>query len=161
APDVFFALRDEDGRHLVAFVELDRGTMSHQRLRQKADLYAAYDHTDAWCERHRFCPALLFLTTTEARAERFLRSLHAALERERSYRGGELTAAAGAAALDPGRALRERCLVDLSLSNWLTLGECLDAARLPYDRHCADQAAKERAEAGAREQLLSDPQALR
>jgi hypothetical protein len=161
APDVFFAVRDEDGRDLVAFVELDRGTMSHQRLRQKADLYAAYDHSDAWCERHAFCPALLFLTTTEARAERFLRSLHAALERHRSYRGGELTAAAGAAALDPGRTLRERCLIDLSLRNWLMIGQCLDAARLPYDRDRAARAARERADAEAREQLRSDPQALR
>jgi hypothetical protein len=156
APDVFFAVHDEDGRVLVAFVELDRGTMSHRRLRVKADLYAAYDHADAWCERHRFSPALLFLTTTEARAVRFMRSLHAAVEHERRYRGGELTAAAGAAALDPGRALRERCLIDLPLSRWLTLGECLDAARLPYDRRRAAQAARERAEAEARERLLAD-----
>jgi protein involved in plasmid replication-relaxation len=161
APDVFLTVRDGDGRVLVAFVELDRGTMSHRRLRQKADLYAAYDHADAWLERHRFCPALVFLTTTEARAARFLRSLHTALEHERRYRGGELTSAAGPAALDPGRALRERCLIDQSLSRWLTLGECLDAARLPYDRRRAAQAARERAEAEARERLLADPEELR
>lgn len=155
APDVFFAVSDE-GRALVAFVELDRGTMSHRRLRAKADLYAAYDHADAWYEYHRFCPALVFLTTTEARAARFLRSLDAALEHERRYRGGELTAAAGAAAFDPGRALRERCLVDLPLSRWLTLGESLDAARLPYDRRRAAQAARERAQAEARERLLAN-----
>jgi hypothetical protein len=160
APDVFFAVRDEDDRALVAFVELDRGTMSHRRLRAKADLYAAYDHADAWSERHRFCPALVFLTTTEARAARFLRSLHKSLEHERRYRGGELTAAAGAVALDPGRALRERCLVDLPLSRWLTLGECLDVARLPYDRRRAAQAARERAQAEERQRLLADPDEL-
>jgi hypothetical protein len=161
APDVFVVVRDERGRDLSAFVELDRGTMSHRRLRAKADLYAAYDDECAWRERHDYCPALLFLTTTAARAESFLRSLNAALERQRSHRGEELAAAAGAAALDPARALRERCLIDRSLSARLTLGECLDAARRPYERECARWEAARRAEAEARARLLADPRALR
>jgi hypothetical protein len=35
-------LTDPDGRQYGAFVEIDLGTMSHTRLRQKAELYAAY-----------------------------------------------------------------------------------------------------------------------
>ena len=161
APDAFLMVRDEESRSLCAFVEIDCGTMSHRRLRAKADIYAAYDASAAWTARHRFCPALLFLTTTDARAQRFLTSLQAALERGSSYRGGDLTAAAGAVVLDLGRPLRERCLFGLDLNTPLTLRESLEVARLPYDRERAAIAARERAEAEARERLLSDATALR
>ena len=77
APDVFIEVSDS-GHALLAFIELDMGTMSHRRLKQKAAGYAEYAKAEAWRERHRFCPALLFLTTTEKRARSFL----AAMERE-------------------------------------------------------------------------------
>ena len=54
APDATVILTDEKERKLGAFVELDLGTMSHTRLRQKADLYAAYTAADDWQDRHLF-----------------------------------------------------------------------------------------------------------
>jgi len=51
-------LADERGRELSGLVERGMGGMSHRRLSQKADLYAAYFAAGAWRERHRFCPAV-------------------------------------------------------------------------------------------------------
>lgn len=79
APEAFVILLDERERKFGAFVELDLGTMSHARLRQKADLYAAYTAAGTWREQHLLLPALLFLTTTEIRALRFLETLKHAL----------------------------------------------------------------------------------
>src|SRR5229473_3192323 len=75
APDALIHLHDETGRGLLGFVELDLGTMSHARLKTKAAGYAAYASEAAWAERHPFCPCLLFLTTTDARALNFLKTL--------------------------------------------------------------------------------------
>jgi hypothetical protein len=68
APDAFIEISDADGGSLLAFIELDMGSMSHRRLKTKAAGYAEYVKAEAWRERHRFCPALLFVTTTEKRA---------------------------------------------------------------------------------------------
>jgi hypothetical protein len=68
APDALLVLADSDGRELRAFVELDLGTMSHARLRAKAELYASYASEQAWRERHHYCPPLLFLTTSRPEA---------------------------------------------------------------------------------------------
>jgi len=76
APHATLGLLDEQDRGLLAFVEIDLGTMSHTRLRAKAELYAA---SGAWRERHPFLPALLFLTTTDIRAGKFLKALARAL----------------------------------------------------------------------------------
>src|SRR5262249_50904045 len=109
APDALLDLEDERAVPLLAFVELDLGTMSRPRLKAKAAAYAAYAAGAAWAgRRHPFCPCLLFLTTTEARALAFLRAL--ADEIARAERGGEnwagwLTAGACAMAHTPGRAL--------------------------------------------------------
>ena len=86
APDVGLHLRDGEGRDLLAFVEVDLGTMSHARLRQKAELYAAYAEARAWEGRFRFLPALLFLTTSDVRAGRFLKALGGALSYGRKRR---------------------------------------------------------------------------
>jgi Replication-relaxation len=94
APDAGVHLRDGEGRDLLAFVEVDLGTMSHARLRQKAELYAAYADARAWEGRFRFLPALLFLTTSDVRAGRFLKSLGAALAYGRKRRGRREFAAA-------------------------------------------------------------------
>jgi hypothetical protein len=72
APDAFIEITEADGGSLLAFVELDMGSMSHRRLKTKAAGYAGYVKVEAWRERHRFCPALLFLTTVSL--ERYFRA---------------------------------------------------------------------------------------
>ena len=47
APDAFVEIADADGGSLLAFVELDMGTMSHRRLKQKASGYAEYAKAEA------------------------------------------------------------------------------------------------------------------
>jgi hypothetical protein len=87
--------------------------MSHARLRKKASLYAAYTAAGVWRETHLFLPALLFLTTTAGRAQRFLTALDAALaENRRHYNQHKLAAGAGAVALEPARLLDAACLLD-------------------------------------------------
>jgi protein involved in plasmid replication-relaxation len=76
APDALVEITDADSQPLLAFLELDMGTMSHRRLRQKASGYGDYVEAEAWRERHHFCPALLFVTTTEKRARSFLTAMH-------------------------------------------------------------------------------------
>ena len=51
------------------------------RLRTKAAGYAAYAAEAAWAQRHPYCPCLLFLTTRDTRAFRFLKAVQAALEK--------------------------------------------------------------------------------
>jgi hypothetical protein len=86
APDALVELHDEQGLVLLAFVELDLGTMSHARLKVKAGAYTAYAAQAAWTERYDFCPCLLFITTTEARAVAFLKTFAALLRK--AGRGG-------------------------------------------------------------------------
>jgi Replication-relaxation len=174
APDALIQLRDDDGRGLLGFVELDLGTMSHARLKTKAAGYAAYAAEAAWMERHPFCPCLLFLTTTETRAVAFLKLLNGLLDRHRRYsssfygdwgRGGTLSwfaAAACAHAHEPERALGEACWDDLALAGGgLTLGDCLNKARAAYDAHRAKEEAKQRARDEKREWLRTKPEAHR
>jgi hypothetical protein len=80
APDALIHLHDDTGRGLLAFVELDLGTMSHARLKTKAAGYAAYAAQAAWTGSHPFCPCLLFLTTNETRAVAFLKLLNGLLD---------------------------------------------------------------------------------
>lgn len=136
APDAFVILLDERERKFGAFVELDLGTMSHARLRQKADLYAAYTAAGTWREQHLFLPALLFLTTTEIRALRFLETLQRALaeSQRRGYGRARLVAGAGALALQPERLLSERCLAGLESADAVGLIDVLGAARAPYEQ---------------------------
>ena len=59
APDALVELHDGQGVGLLAFVELDLGTMSHARLKVKAGAYAAYAAQAAWTERlERYCQAM-------------------------------------------------------------------------------------------------------
>jgi hypothetical protein len=128
APDATVILADDRERKLGAFVELDLGTMSHTRLRQKADLYAAYAAADDWQERHLFLPALLFLTTTDTRARRFLVALRSALaHNQRRY-------SLRALARQPRHLLDGACLASLHGDEPLTLQDVLDAARAPYEQ---------------------------
>lgn len=161
APDALIALADERGRELSGFVELDMGSMSHRRLSQKADLYASYFAVGAWRERHRFCPALLFLTISEQRTVRFLGAVNVACEKHRRYDDERLVAGACAAAHNPGAALAGDCWLDRLLSRWMTLREVLEQARALYERELQEAAAYRRQREEQRRRLLSDTEALR
>jgi hypothetical protein len=162
APDATVILADEQGRKFGAFVEIDLGTMSHTRLRQKADLYAAYAASDAWRRRHLFLPALLFLTTTDTRAAKFLGALARAL----SYgprQHGRRPFVAGAAGIvwAPGCLLREACLTDLDGNAGHTLADILGAARAPYEQALDYRQRQADAEEARRRTLRDDPGAMR
>jgi hypothetical protein len=162
APDALLTFVGADDRELLAFVELDLGTMSHARLRQKAELYGAYAAAEAWRERHRFQPALLFLTTSDVRAGRFLRALSGALSFGPKRTGCRpFVAGAGGVVWGLGGLLDEGCLTDLEGRDGLTLQEVLHAARAPHEQQLA--AARERQEAfeGKRRLLQEDPAAMR
>lgn len=170
APDALIHLRDEDGRGLLGFVELDLGTMSHARLKTKAAGYAAYAAEAAWTERHPFCPCLLFLTTSETRALAFLKLLNGLLEKQGqgNYYGRRrgffdwFAAAACTHAREPERALVEACWDDLALAGGgLSLVDCLNKARTAYDAARAKEEAKQRAREAERARLRADPEALR
>lgn len=169
APDALIHLHDDTGRGLLAFVELDMGTMSHSRLKTKAAGYAAYAAQAAWTARHPFCPCLLFLTTSESRALAFLKTMSAQLDKHgrgnyysRRYYFEWFAAAACAHAREPERALAEACWDDLTLAGGgLSLSECLNKARVAYDAKRAKEATEERARAAERELLRSRPEALR
>jgi Replication-relaxation len=174
APDALVHLHDDNGRGLLAFVELDMGTMSHARLKTKAASYAAYAAEAKWTESHPFCPCLLFLTTTETRAAAFLKLLSGLLDKHRRYSssfygdwggGGTLSwfaTAACAHAREPERALAEACWDDLSLAGGgLTLPDCLNKARAAYDARRANEEAKQRARDEKRQRLRTKPEARR
>lgn len=153
APDACIDVAEADGRRLFGFVELDLGTMSHRQLKAKAAGYGEYARLEAWRHRNPFCPALLFITTSEKRARSFL----AASDREIGAR--MLVACVGLA-----RDLR-RCVV---APEWLVgngeqttdLLAVLRAARQPYDEAKARDEAERREEEAERERLRSDPEAL-
>jgi hypothetical protein len=93
-----------------------------------------------------FLPSLLFLTTTEARALRFLDSLDAAFaeNRRRGYGRRVLVVGAGALALQPNRLLAEPCLTGLEGPERLLLLDVLEEARAPYEQ--AERANQKRRE---------------
>jgi hypothetical protein len=153
APDACIGIAEADGRRLFGFVELDMGTMSHRQLKAKAAGYGEYARLEAWRHRNPFCPALLFVTTSEKRARSFL----AASDREIGTR--MLVACVGLA-----RDLR-RCVL---APEWM-VGEneqatdllgILRAARRPYDEEEAREEAQRREEEAERDRLRSDPEAL-
>jgi len=168
APDALIRLHDANDRGLLAFVELDLGTMSHARLKTKAAGYAAYAAQVAWTERHPFCPCLLFLTTTETRAVAFLKLLNGLLDKQgrgNYYRRQDFSwfaAAACAHAHEPERMLAEACWDDLALAGGgLTLTDCLSKARVVYDQRRAEEEAEQRTRDEQRERLRAKPEAHR
>jgi Replication-relaxation len=158
APDAYFEVADAEGTKLHAFLELDMGSMSHRRLKQKAAGYAEYEKANAWRERHRFCPALLFLTTTEKRARSFL----AAMGKE-SGRNSELLTCACDLARDPEPVAAEpRWLLGPGEDEEpVELLAALREARRPHDEALAQEQAERRREEAERERLRSNPEALR
>ncbi|MGP0101980.1 MAG: replication-relaxation family protein [Solirubrobacteraceae bacterium] len=162
APDAMVILVDGQSRQFGAFVEIDLGTMSHTRLRQKAELYAAYAASEDWRGRHLFLPALLFLTTTDARAAKFVGALGRALSYgPRQHGRHAFVAGAAGVAWTPGRLLRDACLEDLDGNVGLTLIDVLEAAREPYEQVLAYRRECEEAEDARRRVLRDDPEAMR
>jgi hypothetical protein len=166
APDALLVLGDQHGRELRAFVEVDLGTMSHGRLRLKAGLYAAYAASDGWRQRHPFLPALLFLTTTPARARSFLKALGQLLSYEPKSRlgsssGRPFVAAAAAVSLTLGRLPGEACLADLDGQQERRLVDVLRAARAPHEEQLAYWQRRREAEEAERRRLLEEPEAMR
>ena len=81
-PDVYAeVLLEVDGQDGVAgaFVEVDFATTDQARLRAKVARHRQYCKDTVWWARHPCCPALLLVTTSEVRVNRFL----AAVEKER------------------------------------------------------------------------------
>jgi hypothetical protein len=162
APDAMVVLIDANERQFGAFVEIDLGTMSHTRLRQKAELYAAYAASDAWHGQHLFLPALLFLTTTDTRASKFLNALAQALAYGPRQRGRRaFVAGAAGIAWAPHQLLNVACLADLDGNVGLTLIDVLEAAREPYEQALAYRRERDEAEQARRRVLRDDPQATR
>ncbi|MEX2106526.1 MAG: replication-relaxation family protein [Solirubrobacterales bacterium] len=157
APDVFIEISDLDDRALLAFIELDMGTMSHRRLRQKAAGYAEYAKAAAWRENHRLCPALLFLTTTEQRARSFLSAMQKELERDTLL----LTCASDLAQTIERCATERRWLLGPEDEEAVDLLAALREARRPFDEARERRAARRREEDDERELLRTDPEALR
>lgn len=158
APDAYFEVVDAEGTQLHAFLELDMGSMSHRRLGQKAAGYAEYAKANAWSERHRFCPALLFLTTTEKRARSFL----AAMDREPGRDSLLLTCACELARSPERIAAEPRWLLSVDGGEEpVDLLGALSEARRPYDEELAREQAERRREEAERERLRADPEALR
>ncbi|MDA8297665.1 MAG: replication-relaxation family protein [Actinomycetota bacterium] len=74
-PDAYAEVHlDVDGHDGVAgaFVEVDFATMDQARLRAKVARHRSYCTDTIWWDRHPCCPALLLVTTSEARVNRFL-----------------------------------------------------------------------------------------
>ncbi|HEY7830282.1 MAG TPA: replication-relaxation family protein [Solirubrobacteraceae bacterium] len=161
APDAMVILVDQDGRKLEAFVEIDLGTMSHARLRQKADLYAAYTASNAWRESHLFLPALLFLTITDIRAGRFLKALAGMLSHGRGRGRRPFVAGGAGVAWAPHRLLNSSCLADLDGHHGLPLIDVLNAARAPYEEALAYRREREEADDAKRQRLRKHPEEMR
>jgi Replication-relaxation len=157
APDALVEIADTDGQALLAFVELDMGTMSHRRLKQKATGYGDYAKAEAWRERHPFCPALLFVTTTEKRARSFL----VAMQREAGKDSLLLTCACNLARRPERIADGPRWLHDSENDHAVDLLAVLREARRPFDEEHGRAEAEHRKEEAERERLTTDPEALR
>jgi len=63
---------DGQGGAAGAFVEVDFATMDQARLRAKVARHRQYCTDTVWWDRHPCCPALLLVTTSETRVNRFL-----------------------------------------------------------------------------------------
>jgi hypothetical protein len=74
-PDAYAEVQFEvDGQvgKAGAFLEVDFATMDQARLRAKVGRHRRYCQETVFWDRHPCCPALLLLTTSEARVNRFL-----------------------------------------------------------------------------------------
>jgi hypothetical protein len=162
APDATLALIDAQDRNLRAFVEIDLGTMSHARLHAKAELYAAYAASDAWRARHPYLPALLFLTTTDIRAGKFLKALARSLSHgPRSNTRRAFVVGAAGIVWAPHRLLSQPYFADLDGHTGLTLPHILNTARAPYEQALAHRRERREADEEQLRILRDDPTAMR
>jgi hypothetical protein len=162
APDATLGLLDEQDRRLWTFVEIDLGTMSHTRLRAKAALYAVYITNNAWRKRHAYPPALLFLTTTDTRARRFLGALNRALSYgPRQYKRRAFIAGAAGIAWSPQQLMSDPCLTDLDGNTGLGFLDILHAAHAPHERALAQQRKERETEENKRQHLRENHTAMR
>jgi len=86
-PDAYVELEvvvDGEAGRAGAFVEVDFATMDQTRLRAKAARHRRYVRELVWWDRHPCVPALLLVTTSDGRVNRFL----AGVEKDRSHRSG-------------------------------------------------------------------------
>jgi hypothetical protein len=158
APDALIEIADADGGLLLAFIELDMGTMSHRRLKQKAAGYAEYARAQAWRKQHRFCPALLFVTTTEKRADSFLAAMVKELGRDALL----LSCACDLARRIERFGTEPRWLLGFDEGGrTVDLLAALREARRPFDEEQERVKAERDREDAERERLRSDPEALR
>jgi DNA-binding transcriptional ArsR family regulator len=166
-PDATVVLTAGDAKYR-AFIEMDLGTMSTTRLAQKLGGYAAYARTQAWRAHHPFAPVLLFVTITEARAERVVKKFEEkwAWEKRHSYRydtphrlQGFFIGACNAAR-NPEMALREPVWMTRDGLDGLTLKELLRPAWDAFQQEQEQQRAaeEERAELA---RLRHEPEARR
>jgi DNA-binding Lrp family transcriptional regulator len=153
APDACVQIEQADGRVLFALVELDLGTMSARQLKAKAEGYGEYVEREGWVQRNPYCPPLLFLTTSEKRARSFLATC-------RRVAQSRMLVATTSSARDIGRSLAAREWLAGEKEGVDLLG-ILRGARRPYDEVLKQEEEKRREEDGEREQLRSDPAALR
>jgi heme exporter protein D len=87
-PDAYLEVTlDVDGQsgRAGAFVEVDFATMDQARLRAKVARHREYAADGTWWQRHPCCPALLLLTTSEARVTRVLANAEKDRPRPRRY----------------------------------------------------------------------------
>ena len=125
-------------------------------------MYAAYATSDAWRGAYEFLPALVFLTTSEPRALRFLHMLRGVIEQhKRPYVTVRLAAAAGPVALAPDRMLEEACLTHLDGETQVKLANVLNEARAPYDRERRAAEKRRRTKERKRTEIREDPLVVR
>jgi hypothetical protein len=105
--------------------------MTQTVLKQKVARYLAYADDLAWQDRHPYCPPMLLLTTTQARAVSFLTAARQVVAKHRRSadpqdRAATLVVAACGLVRDPGDAVAQVCwgLPDDSAAD-LTLAEIL------------------------------------
>ena len=141
APDAFIEIAD-DGGSLLAFIELDMGSMSHRRLKTKAAGYAEYVKAEAWRERHG---SFLAAMAKEAGRDSLLLTCACDLVRRLSHFASEdrwlLSVDEGKRAADLLNALRE--------------------SRRPFDEEQERMESERHREDAECERLRSDPEALR
>jgi len=124
--------------------------------------YVAFAASNAWQDSYDFLPALVFLTTSEGRARRFLRDLGAVIEHhKRRYLTVGLPAAAGPVVFAPGRMLNEACLTHLDGESAVSLIDILNEARAPFDDECRVAEKRRRKRERRRTQLREDPLVVR
>lgn len=167
-PDVALVLR-AGGATYHALIEVDLGTMSIPRAARKLGLYAGWARAGAWSGRHPYPPAVLFLTTTERRAEKILgrAEQRLAAESARAYELSEarlldaLVVAASDRVRRPEAALADPVWTARTGETALRLQEVLHPPWERWSRQIAEERSRREEVRAHRERLARDPEAQR